>query len=291
MRPIAAGIAAMALIAAGAPACAWGDMGHKVVGIIAYKHLTPTTKAKVDAMLASDTDALTAPDFASRTTWADKYCVAHRETAAWHFNDIEIDHPDISTACFGFPPMQTGQVASQGPANDCAVNKITQFATELHDPATPPAERLLALKFVMHFVADMHQPLHSADDNDRGGNCIALAPSPDGKVTNLHAFWDVTAVEALVDTPAQIAVKLDHGIKKHQRSAWAKGDPKAWALEVFAVATRDVYAVPSKPTCAAPGSVTLTPAYQAQATVDAARQLEIAEIRLAYVLNRALGSR
>src|ERR1700761_9344522 len=87
-----------------AQALAWGDWGHEITGLIAYDRLTPTAKAKVDALLADDKDALTAPDFASRATWADKYRTGHRETAAWHFVDMEIDHPDLPSACFGFPP-------------------------------------------------------------------------------------------------------------------------------------------------------------------------------------------
>jgi hypothetical protein len=79
-----------------APAFAWGDLGHEVTALIAYRHLTPAARKALDAMLASDTDTLTAGDFADRATWADKYRKAHRETAAWHFVDIEIDQPDLS---------------------------------------------------------------------------------------------------------------------------------------------------------------------------------------------------
>src|SRR6516165_2848343 len=82
---------------------AWGDLGHKATALIAYRHLSPKARSALDTLLASDTDPLTAPDFASRATWADKYRNDHRETAAWHFIDIEIDHPDIAAACFGFP--------------------------------------------------------------------------------------------------------------------------------------------------------------------------------------------
>ncbi|HTC39889.1 MAG TPA: S1/P1 nuclease, partial [Steroidobacteraceae bacterium] len=87
------------------PALAWGDLGHEVTALIAYRHLSPTARAAVDALLASDPDRLAAGDFASRSTWADKYRNAHRETAAWHFVDIEIDQPDLKAACFGFPSL------------------------------------------------------------------------------------------------------------------------------------------------------------------------------------------
>ena len=75
-------VAVAATLVAAGPAAAWGDLGHEVTGLIAYGRLTPAAKVKVDALLAADSDGLTAPDFASRTTWADKYRTGHRETAA-----------------------------------------------------------------------------------------------------------------------------------------------------------------------------------------------------------------
>src|SRR6202030_4291252 len=87
------------------PAAAWGDLGHEVTALIAYRHLDDKARDALNALLASDGDQLTAPDFASRATWADKYRTAHRETAAWHFVDIEIDEPDLAAACFHFPAL------------------------------------------------------------------------------------------------------------------------------------------------------------------------------------------
>jgi hypothetical protein len=279
-----------AVIAAASPAAAWGELGHKVTALIAYRHLTPKARAKVDALLASDTDTLTQPDFASRATWADQYRASHRETAEWHFVDIEIDHPDLAAACFGFPALKAGQPASQGPARDCVVDKIEEFAAELGNPATTPAERLLALKFLIHFVGDLHQPLHASDHDDRGGNCIGLSPSPDGRATNLHAYWDTTAVEEQDGSAEQIAARLDGQITREQMKTWIAGNPRTWAVESFQIAKSDAYALPFRPTCNDHGSITLSAAYQAEARKDAALQIEKAGIRMADVLNRALGS-
>ena len=285
---VAFALAALVLGAAG-PAAAWGDLGHKVTALIAYRHLTPAVRARVDALLASDSDGLTAPDFASRATWADKYREGHRETAAWHFVDIEIDHPDLKAACFGSPTLAAGQPASQGPAQDCVVDKIDEFAAELRSPATPAAERLLAFKFLIHFVGDLHQPLHASDHDDRGGNCIGLSPSPDGRASNLHAWWDTGVVEALGASAPDIAARLEAQISPDQARAWASGKPSAWAMESFQIARRDVYALPTRPTCGQRGSVALSAAYQAAARRDAAVQLEKAGIRMAALLNRTLG--
>jgi hypothetical protein len=286
-KPLLALAALAALI--GSQACAWGDLGHEVTALIAYRHLVPTARSALDAMLASDADALTAGDFASRATWADKFRNAHRETAAWHFVDIEIDQPDLKDACFGFPISPPGQWASQGPAQDCVVNKIDQFAAELKSLSTPPPERLLALKFLIHFMGDLHQPLHAADHHDRGGNCVSLSP-PQGAQNNLHAYWDVSVVSALGQSAAQIAGTLDARLSATDIKEWTQGTPQSWALDTFEIGRRDVYALASAPTCQSGGSVALSPAYQRQAEKDAATQLLKAAVRLAAVLNGALGS-
>jgi hypothetical protein len=280
---------ALTALGAAEPAAAWGDFGHAVTADIAYARLTPAARAKVDALLAADDDRLTAPDFASRATWADKYRTGHRETAAWHFVDIEIDRPDLPAACFGFP-SSVSQPASAGPPSDCVVDKIEAFERELSAPATPLAERLLALKFLMHFVGDLHQPLHASDHNDRGGNCIGLSPSPDGRDNNLHAYWDDGVLDGLGRSAPAAAARLSAEITPAQARAWAAGDPRAWAMETFQISVRDAYALPSRPTCADHGSVALSDAYQAKAQRVAAVQLEKAGVRMAVLINRALGA-
>jgi S1/P1 Nuclease len=267
---------------------AWGDLGHQVTALIAYRHLTPKARTALDALLRSDGDTLTPPDFAGGATWADKYRSTHRETAAWHFINIEIDHPDAASACFDFPALGKAQLASAGPAEDCVVNKIDEFIAELRSAVTPPAERLLALKFLVHFIGDVHQPLHAADHGDRGGNCIGLA-SPHEQALNLHAYWDVDAVEALGHSAEQIADKLDARLAEADKAIWAQGTAMSWAMESFEVARRDVYALPSLPTCLHRGFVALSPEYEARAQKSAATQLLKAAVRIATVLNEALG--
>jgi S1/P1 Nuclease len=282
-------LAAVAALAC-SQAQAWGDLGHEVTALIAYRHLWPRARAALDAMLASDDDSLTPTDFASRATWADKYRNAHRETAAWHFVDIEIDQPNLSDACYGFPTLPTGQFASAGPAQDCVVNKIDEFAIELKNASTPPAERLLALKFLIHFTGDLHQPLHAADHHDRGGNCVGLIP-PQGAQNNLHAYWDVSVVESLGHSAAQIAQRLDARLTADEIKDWSQGTPQSWAMDTFDIGRRDVYALPSMPTCQSGGSVALSPAYLRQAEKDAVMQLLKAAVRVAAVLNGALGGK
>src|SRR5258708_2952095 len=105
---------------------AWGDEGHQVVAAIAYARLDPPVKKKVDDLLAADRDRLTAADFVSRSTWADKWRdsdrnstkVRYNATHNWHFVDLEIDHPDLDDACFRHPSLPAGIAASAGPARD-----------------------------------------------------------------------------------------------------------------------------------------------------------------------------
>ena len=276
---------AAALLQPGA-ARAWGHEGHAVVAAIARTYLTPSARAEVDALLAADADTLTAPDMLSRASWADAWRSSHRETAEWHFADIELDHPDLTSACHGFPAP--AKPASAGPAEDCVVGRISAFAAELADPATPQAEKILALKFVLHFVGDLHQPLHASDNHDHGGNCARLALGGP-QTTNLHSYWDTTVVEALGEDPVALAAGLRAQITPADRRLWERGDPKAWALESFDVARATAYALHSPPGCAPDAApISLPAGYDVAARKAAALQLERAGVRLALVLNRSL---
>ena len=194
------------------PALAWGDEGHKVIALVAAHYMRPEVLARVNALLATDADnQLTGHDIAAEATWADKFRDhvkgAKAHTGSWHFVDIELGSPDEAAACFGRPALATGQPAYPGFARDCVVDKVDEFRRELGDPATPAVERLLALKFLLHFVGDLHQPLHASDDQDRGGNGKALEP-PIGKSRNLHAFWDTAVVISLGRDPEMVASGL-----------------------------------------------------------------------------------
>ena len=280
------GLAAIALIPT--QSLAWGRTGHAVVAEIARGYLTPKAAAAVDALLASDADVLTDKDLGARASWADAYRRDHKETSEWHFVDIEIDHPDVSQACFGFPASATP--ASQGPAKDCVIGRLNAFERELADPKTDPAERLLAFKFVLHFVGDLHQPLHAADNEDKGGNCVPLALGGP-RTVNLHSYWDGVVVDALGPDTKTIAARLSGEISPKDRKAWQAGDVTAWAMESFQLAKSVAYTVGSKPGCSndtAP--VALPDGYAAKAHATAALQLKRAGVRLALELNRAFGS-
>ena len=281
-------LAALGALSYPAGVFAWGSAGHKIVAAVARGYLTAQVLGKVDQMLAADQDTLTAHDMLEESVWADSYRSAHKETGEWHFVDIELDHPDLKVACFGFPAADP--VASQGPAHDCIVNKVVEFSQELANPAVPAAERLLALKFLLHFLGDIHQPLHDSDNQDKGGNCVLLNLGGPRQV-NLHSYWDTVVVQGLGDDPRIAAEMLARRITPQNKAAWERGDAAQWAMEGFDLAKTSVYTVGSKPGCAPDQApVSLPPGYDEAAREVATLQLEKAGVRLAAVLNRALGS-
>ena len=284
---------AVALFALPKPALAWGDEGHEIIALVADAMLTPSARSQVDAMLALDEDPLSDHDIASAATWADHLRDANADgarnrTRQWHFANIERREPSLSAACFGQPKLPPAALASRGPAQACLVDKIDQFAAELASPETLPDERLLALKFLLHFVGDLHQPLHASDDSDRGGN-DKRASAPGIRAGNLHHYWDTEFVRMLGDDPAPIARALLRTITETDRRRWSIGTPASWALESYQSADRDAYGLLPPPTEA--GSYRLTARYIEVALRDTRLQLAKAGTRLAALLNRSLRPR
>jgi hypothetical protein len=277
MRVPSIGLAAFGLAVAAlasGPAWAWGDEGHKVIALVAYQHLMPAVRAKVDRILADDGDTLTPPDIASRATWADKFRDSDRHTSqrryrltrAWHFVDIELDHPDLAAACFGHPAAAVP--ASEGPEKACVVDRIEAFAAELHDLPPSSPERTIAFKFVLHLVGDVHQPLHAADNHDSGGNGVLVVSGRQVIGRPLHAYWDTAVVKRLGKDPADVAAAIE------QRSGaecggWMRRTPADWAMEAFALARDVVYQLGEQTTDERDQPVfRLSSNYQRTATVE-----------------------
>lgn len=289
MRNFCVAVALLCVVWSG-PARAWGDEGHEVIGLIAQSRLDPVARKKVDALLAADTDTLTAPNIAAASTWADKFRDSNRNgarqnTGMWHFVDLEISGPDLDQACFGHPALPAGTLASNGPAQDCVVDKIDEFAAELAAPSTAMSERIVALKFLLHLVGDLHQPLHASDDHDEGGNKKRVSAAGLRSET-LHHYWDTEFVEQLGPNPQQIAATLIPRISPSDARRWAQGTPADWAMELFDLAKVDAYGELPAPN--ARGKYRLTDVYVAMADRDVAMQLSKAGVRLAVMLNRAL---
>ena len=278
---------------------AWGDLGHQIVGVIAYSRLEPSVKTKVDALLAADQDDLTATDFVSRTTWADKYRDSDRQTTKiryeatrrWHFVDIDITTGDIDAACEHHPKLPSGTLASAGPANNCTIDKIEQFIRELHNPFMIKAEKILALKFLLHLIGDLHHPLHAADNKDRGGNDVPVLFDDAKPATRLHLYWDNHIVDRLGGDPRSIGAQLNRNIGTGTAEAWSKGTSTAWAKESFRVAKSIAYNFNGLQEFVGDRGakgVRLDAAYENSALLAARRQLSKAGVRLAAVLNNTI---
>jgi hypothetical protein len=278
---------------------AWGDLGHRIVGAVAQQELMrnyPAAWRKIEALLATDTDSLTPPDFPSRAMWADKYAQSDRDgdrkrydaTWRWHFANVNVDAPDFTTPCD--PALPAGEPASRGPADACVLDKIDQFTRELSSPATPPAERLLALKFLIHFVGDVHQPLHVAEhDEDKGGNLVPVLPTGKRTSESLHLYWDVDLVDRLGSDAETIARALLERFKGKE-AEWAGGTLKDWARGSNALARSTAYAIPKATVTDDAGkqAVPLDEHYAEKGGTVAAKQLTKAGVRLARLLGQAL---
>jgi hypothetical protein len=243
---------------------AWGSEGHRIVAEIAEQYLTSDTARQVRELLAIE-NATTLADVAN---WSDQIRGQRRETAPWHFVDIPLcaSAYNRNRDC---------------PDGECVVAKIEQFVAELRDPSSPPQERLEALKFVVHFVGDLHQPLHASDNGDRGGNAIHVVFL--GHRTNLHAVWDTGILAPAVKGDERTyAMRLVHEITQPIIAAWSRGSVVDWTNESHAIAVRSIYG--DLPHAAGP----LPASYEQAALPIVNGQLERAGLRVAATLNAAL---
>lgn len=285
-RALLSVLLAASLSLAPALALAWGVEGHQVIVLIALSRLKPKAAEGVTALLAGDADnSLTPHDPVSESTWADAWRGAgHKETASWHFADVEIDGPDLAAACPG-APSAPGE-ASHGAPDACVLQKVEEFVSELHAPGVSPEEKRTALKYLLHFVGDMTQPLHAADHHDRGGNCVLLNLGGP-RTMNLHSYWDTAVVLDLGPDAASLAQRLESQITPELARTWIAGGPKAWLKDSFQVAESAVYTFPTPAGCNGAAPVSLPTGYAERARAAAALQLEKAGVRLAEVLNGA----
>jgi len=179
-------LAALALAAALAapPAAAWGRPGHRVVAELAQAQLRPGARAEVDRLLSAEPE----PTLAGVSSWADELRQeggeAGKRSKRWHYVDFR--SPD----CEYVP-------ARDCPDGDCVVAAINREFARLADRRRPDAERTEALKYLVHFVGDVHQPLHSSPVPDKGG--LQFQVSWKGEGDNLHKVWDVRMLRGALD--------------------------------------------------------------------------------------------
>ncbi len=160
---------------------------------------------------------------------------------------------------------------------------LTQAEATLRAPGSRPTERFLALAQLAHFVGDLHQPLHVADNDDRGGNNIRVSGLGQ---QNLHHTWDTTLVDSALGSERQAVQHLRPLVARHRRD-WATGSYETWAAESHQIAVNAVYKpLPQPPACHSSVTVeTLDEAYFNQAAPVVRTQIAKASVRLAAKLN------
>jgi hypothetical protein len=266
-------------------AWAWGPQGHRTVGAIADRLLTPQAHAVVQELLADDLDKF--GNRSGRTTleavsnWADELHGTEAARAKWHYDDM--------------PVCDSEPKARYCPDGQCNTEQLKRLIGVLADTRAPPRERNEALKWVVHLVGDIHQPLHAADNDDRGGNLVQVALQ--GVKTrgreNLHRAWDNDLVKlALRARNHQQPPRNIDALALEARSLTAEvgqGSPDSWAVESNNLARNVAYRYPGF-ACnnVPPGIVILDEAYQQQAEVVVRERLLLAGGRLATLLNQTL---
>lgn len=208
---------------------------------------------------------------ASVATWAD--VVKNQHTAPWHFLDIPKDQTayDPQRDCKG---------------DNCIIAQIERFRGILGDTTRREAERIVVLKYLVHFLGDLHQPPHCADNMDRGGNEVLVTFL--GQETNphtqklwyLHAVWDQGIIEEKDTSDIHYAKRLNAWLNHQDVPEMTKGTVIEWAIEAHKAARHDAFHIPNDRQLGEPYYETNLP------VVD--RQLAKSRARLAHILKLTL---
>jgi hypothetical protein len=238
-------------------AAAWGPIGHRAVGRIAERHLSAEAAREVAALLTPERLAYVG-------TWADEIRADPEwaKAESWHWVTL--------------PPGKSYAQTEKNPAGD-VLEAIARFERTLADRRGPAKERTQALKWLVHLVGDIHQPLHVGRGDDRGGNehVVLWFNEP----SNLHSVWDSGLIERAELSFSELAEMVDVASKDDVR-AWQAATPLDWAEESRAL-LGSVYEV---------GDRRLSWRYSFKHWPTVERRLNQAGVRLAGLLNRLLGT-
>lgn len=262
-------LSAALLLGLASPAFAWGQLGHRLVADLAQDELTPAARRQVDALLEGEKE----PTLAGIANWADQIRGTElgKATSKWHYADIA-EH-----GCGQY------DAARDCPKGDCVIEAIRRQAAILADRSQPVDARRQALKFVVHFIGDVHQPMHAGFSRDKGGNTVQVRiPTADGgdRGGNLHSLWDSGLIEKTgLDEAAYLAKLKALPVVVDVPARALPPQSPAWAQASCRIATRPgVY----------PADPKIGPDYVATWTPVVDEQLRRAGTHLAQVLNAAL---
>jgi hypothetical protein len=285
--------ALIALLLFTLPANCWWEDGHRTTARLAAYYLTPAARAHLAAILGvPNTPEAVADGLAVASTWADEIKKDRPDTQSWHFIDLALQD-------------KKDQIAARCPDQNCVTARINLYATQLvkDKAASDPAVDLEALRFLVHFVGDVHQPLHASSDADLGGNCEPLT-DPYEQAKNLHALWDGPLVNDLNADDRLLAASLKKELDtfgEGRLTKMAEGNADDWAWESHKMAEKVIYKRLKIPTeeVVFPASckvapqeilddkITVEPNYINEMKSVVRVQLERAGLRLARLLNNA----
>lgn len=235
------------------PALAWDATAHQTVAWIAQSRLTPQAKQIVERLLAQEPGST----LINITSWADEH--RSSENTRWHY--------------VNFPRRNCHyQPARDCPDGECVIAKIDSFNATLHSGASD-AEKLLALKFLVHLMGDIHQPLHAGFGYDKGGNRYQIQYLTEA--TNLHALWDFNMVEQFHLNSEQLAHSILSQHVNEQQQITLDGGPAKWAEQSCDIVNSPGFYPPHK----------VTSAYLQKYAPVAQQQILLAGVRLAELLN------
>jgi S1/P1 Nuclease len=242
------------------PAFAWGQTGHRVTGAVAENYLSGVARARVRLLLGTET-------LAQASTWPDDM----------RSDPAEFWQKTASPYHFVTVPAGSSRAATGAPPEGDAVTALARFAQVLRDPRASLEDKRLALRFSIHIVGDLHQPLHAGRPGDRGGNDVKV--SWFGNSSNLHSVWDSGMIDSRNLSHSELAGWLVGGITPEQVVAWSSADPEVWIAE--SVALREtVYPAGPSP------KLSYLYAYQHGDELDG--RLSRAGVRIAAYLNQVL---
>lgn len=252
------------LVAAALPltASAWGPVGHRTVAGLAQERLSEPVQQQVRQLLQPDNES----SLVDVATWADDL----RDTDPARYRSTgKLHYVNFSSAQCSYQPQRDCR------KGECVVAAIERYQRILADRSRPREERADALRFVVHFVGDVHQPLHASFKPDKGGNTVQLRYGREN--WNLHAVWDSLLLKSTGLRWPQLVSKLETDLPRADATT-----PAQWAEE-SCVAVRDggVY----------PDGNSIDDAYLERELPLAERRLQQAAARLAALLERTLAGR
>ncbi|OHX12139.1 S1/P1 nuclease [Chromobacterium sphagni] len=273
MKKIVALLLAAGCAANSAQALAWGQEGHRITGYIAQQLLSAQARTAVNQLIPN-------ADFAQLALYMDQHKQELKQTLPgsdqWHYND---------------EPVCSGVTEDECPDGNCAANQIERYRQVLADKSAAKADRAQALTFLIHMVGDIHQPLHAADNLDRGGNDFKVQLPGSRKVGNLHSVWDTALVQQqLAGASEQSWAGQDLQRYRRDVAGWQRGSVMDWVHESNQYARSEVYGPLAGFAC---GSSPATPVYLDNTYLRAGgllveQQLAKAGARIAAVINQAL---